>query len=166
MENSKMKKKNWGEAKIKFLEKVPKRFKIRIDGIEDDSPYCHPSIELDDNMVIRGQMDTDSTDVYGLSLEIKKEITIGCFVYRLSIPISTGEHFDYLVNNYEKIKQSLIESFVEIEKLYNLKHDLELVQNNIIHNAICKEVDKSKLKDSIQKIYTVTEYLENKRLAE
>lgn len=164
MENSELKKQNWKKAKTKFLEKVPKRFKIRVDGLDDNTEYCHPIIELDDVLIIRGQMDTNCTYVYGLYLQVRKEIIVGHFIYTLSLPIDLDVHLEYLMSNYEKIKQSLMEGFSEIERIHHLRHDLETVQNNIVYNAIAKEVDKSKLKDSIEKIYSVTEYLENKRL--
>ncbi len=164
MTNSELKKKNWKEVKGKFLEKVPKRFKVRVEGLEDDTKYYHPIIELDQELIIKGQGDIGTSYIYGLNLEIAKQLTVGCFLYNASLSIDSDDHFEYLMENYEKVRASLMESLLEIEKIYILEDDLRKVQKNIIYNAVAKEVDKAKLKDSIDKLYSVTEYLENKRL--
>lgn len=164
MTNSELKKKNWKEVKGKFLEKVPKRFKIRVEGLEDDTKCYHPIIELDKELIIKGQGDIGTSYIYALDLKIAKQLTVGCFLYNASVTINDDDHFEYLMEKYEKVRDSLMESLLEIEKIYILEGDLRKVQDNIIYNAVAKEVDKAKLKDSIDKLYSVTEYLENKRL--
>lgn len=163
MENQEIKKQNWKEAKINFIANIPQEFKIRVDGIDDDSKYCHPIIELDDDLIIRGQLDTSYSRIYGLCLVITKEIIVGSFLYKTSIPINEDEYLYYIVNNYDKIKQSLKNAFIEIEKLYLLQNDLTIIKNNLIESAVSKEINQSKLKESINKLYSVTEYIENQR---
>lgn len=163
MENSEIKKKMWKEAKVKFLVNVPKRFKVIVDGLDDESEYCHPTIILDEHLKIRGQMDIRTNYVYGQYLQLTNVFISGNYIYAINMPIMDDD-FDYLINNYEKINGKLMEAFDEVKKIYSLKLDLDTIERKIIESTITKEVDKSKLKDSIDKIYSVTEYLENQRL--
>lgn len=159
-----IKKRIWKKAKVKFLKNVPKEYKVSVEGLEDDTKYCHPIIHLDENIIIRGQIDIGNEDVYALHLVLKEKLQLSPYLYTMSLDIENDEHFEYLVKNYQKLKPILIDSLSEIEKLHILKHDLEVVQNNIMYNTIAIEVDKTKLEESISKLYEVSEYLENNRL--
>ena len=167
MEKTKIetKKAVWKKIKVDFLKDVPKKYKIDVEGIEDDSDYFHPIIHLDENTIIIGQSDIRSDDVYGLRVELKNPLILPPVIYHIQISFD-DENFVYLVNNFEKVKAKLNENFEMIKSLYVMQHELKKIQDNIIYNSISKLVNQDKVKQSLDGIYKVSEFIENQRLAE
>ena len=166
MEKSEFKKVHWKKIKQDFISKIPKRFKLDIEGLEDESEYYHPIIILDDELIIRGQCSLGFEDVYGLSIHFKTKAKIGSYLYNAELGIDGEEQLIYILNNFEKIRESLNESLNEIIKLESLKNSLSVIQKDLIYHSISKNIDKQKLKNNIEQLYSVSDYLENKRLSE
>ena len=165
MENSELKKAHWKKIKKDFISKIPKRFNLDIEGLEDESEYYHPIIILDDELIIRGQCSLGFEDVYALSIHFKTKAEIGSYLYKAELGIDDDKLL-YLLNNFEKIREYLNESLKEIIKLESLKYSLSVIQKDLICHSVSKNIDKQKLKNNIEMIYSVSDYLENKRLSE
>ena len=166
MENSELKKTNWKKIKKDFISKIPKRFKVDVEGLDDECEYYHPVIILDSELTIRGQCDIRTEYIYALSINLKNKVEIGSYLYNAGLSIDGDDEMLYILNNFEKIRESLNESLNETIKLESLKRSLSVVQEDLIYHAISKNIDKQKLKNDIELIYGVSEYLENKRLLE
>ena len=166
MENSELKKVHWKKIKKDFISKIPTRFKLDIEGLEDESEYYHPIIILNDELIIRGQCSLGFEDVYALSIHFKNKVEIGSYLYNAELGIDNDDKLLYLLNNFEKIREYLNESLKEIIKLESLKNSLSVIQKDLIYHSISKNIDKQKLKNNIETLYQVSDYLENKRLSE
>lgn len=155
----------WKKIKVDFLKDVPKKYKIDVEGIEVDGDYFHPVIHLDENTIIKGQCDIRSNYVYGLRVELKNPLTLSPYIYCIHIEFD-NENFVYLVNNFEQVKVKLNDSFEMVKNLYVMQHELKKIQDNIIYNSISKLVNQDKVKQSLDGIYKVSEFVENQRIAE
>ena len=155
MENSELKKAHWKKIKKDFIPKIPKKFNLDIEGLEDESEYYHPIIILDDELIIRGQCSLGFEDVYALSIHFKTKAEIGSYLYKAELGIDDDKLL-YLLNNFEKIREYLNESLKEIIKLESLKYSLSVIQKDLICHSISKNIDKQKLKNNIEMIYSVS----------
>lgn len=164
MGNKELKKKKWKSLKTKWLENVPPEYKIQVEDIEDESEYYHPIIIINKDVSIRAQGDINSNYIYGESFRLNKEQAVGGLLFDISLYINDRTQFEYIVNNFNDIEEKLIKGLENIKKINLHIKSLEIVRDNIIHNSICELIDKSKLQDSISRIYEVSEYLENERL--
>ena len=167
METNKTKKRKiWKEAKLKWLENVPKKYKVsyNVDGLDDDSEYFHPEIILDDTLKIRGQGDVNCSHIYGESLDLKHKLPYGGLLFTVSLGINDREQFEYLVNNFDAMRPKLIENLKMVEQLHVMKSDLDTVQKDIIYNAINKHTSNESLERSAKTLYKIIEYLENERI--
>lgn len=160
----KLKKEHWKKVKSKFIEGVPKRFTIEVDGLEDNSKYYHPRIILNENLCITSQCDLETNHVYAERIEFSKKFTDNGRVYPLTLDLSLNEHRDYILNNFEKVESKLLKDIEQIRKLIALKNSIEKAKENIIYTSLEKIVDAKKIQDSLDSLYEVSEYLENKRL--
>lgn len=162
--NIELKKKQWKIAKKEWIKNIPKKYKIEIDGLNSNQKYYHPIITLDDDISIKGQGDTESNSIYGEKVLLNKKLINGGFLYEISIDVNSLEQLEYLVNNFDKIKDKLNKRFCEIEKIHIFRNNLKVLQENIIYNSIQKHIDIPKTNKSIKDMYEITEFLENERL--
>ena len=158
-----LKKQHWKSIKKEFIDKIPKQFKVDVDGIDDDSVYYHPKIILNNELSIYCQCDLKNNNVYGATLKSNTQITSGHYVYTINLYINDDEHFKYVLNNYLKIEEKINSAMKEIQKIYELMNSLQTVVNNISSTFIEEIIDQHKLKQSIRSLEEVTEYLENQR---
>ena len=68
------------------------------------------------------------------------------------------------VNNLANVKLAIL--YEEKRQLESLKNSLSVIQRDLIDYSISKNIDKQKLKNNIEQLYSVSDYLENKRLSE
>lgn len=161
--NQELKQKHWKSIKKEFIAKIPKQFKIEIQGIEDDNKYYHPIITLSDEFYIHSQCDLNTKYIYGFCLKSNRSITIDSLIYSPVIYLY-DDKMDYFLNNYTKILEKLIAAENEIFKIYSLIGLLKESANKISNTVIDEIIDKIELKKSIRSLEEVVEYLENKRL--
>jgi hypothetical protein len=161
---SELKRENWKSIKSDFLKGIPKRFKIETEGLNDETDYYHPVIRISDDIIIKGQADVKSDRVYALVLQIEKRFSDKRFLHVIGLSADFQNELLYLLENFEKLQPKIEESFEMIKKIYLMQADLKAVQDNIIETSISKLYDQSKIQDSLDNLYTVTEFIENQRL--
>lgn len=160
--NQELKQKHWKSIKKEFIAKIPKHFKIEVNGIEDDNVYYHPIITLSDDFYIHCQCDINKKYVYGFCLKSKRSITVDYLSYSPVISLYDGK-MEYVLNNFTKILEKLIAAENEIFKIYSLIGLLKESANKISNTVIDEIIDKIELKKSIRSLEEVVEYLENQR---
>ncbi len=158
-----LKKIAWKLIKKDFINIIPKRFKIEIEGIDDDSDYFHPIIILDENCKIRSQADFNTKYVYGHSFIFSDKENLNQNFY---LSIYDDDAIVYILNNFDKIQQKLIFAIVELRKINEFKKSLDDISSVITYESISKMIEKSKLKDCMNSLDGILEYLENKRISE
>ena len=161
--NQELKQKHWKSIKKEFIDKIPKQFKVEVDDINADSVYYHPKIILNNELSIYCQCDLQNKCVYAPTLTSDTQITLGNYVYTISLYLNDDEQLKYVLNNFLKIEEKINSAMKEIRKIYELMDSLQTVVNNISSTFIEEIIDQHKLKQSIRSLEEVTEYLENQR---
>ena len=157
-----LKKQHWKSIKKEFIEKIPKQFKIEVNGINDDGVYYHPQIILTEGFYIHCQCDIKTKYVYGFCLQSNRNVIANGLVYSPSISLWDDKIY-YILNNYSSILEKLIASEKEILKIYSLIGMLKEEAQKISNSVVQEIVDKNELKKSIRSLEEVVEYLENQR---
>ena len=130
MENSELKKAHWRKIKKDFISKIPKRFNLDIEGLEDESEYYHPIIILDDELIIRGQCSLGFEDVYALSIHFKTKAEIGSYLYKAELGID-DDKLPYLLTglaNVQTIRTAEMSDICCIVFVRNKKVNADMVK--------------------------------------
>ena len=160
--NQELKQKHWKSIKKEFIEKIPKQFKIEVNGINDDGVYYHPQIILTEGFYIHCQCDIQTEHVYGFCLQSNRNVIANGLIYSPSISFWDDKIY-YVLNNYSSILEKLLASEKEILKIYSLIGMLQEEVQKISNSVVQEIVNKNELKKSIRSLEEVVEYLENQR---
>ena len=166
MEKIKIKKELWKKLKKELLQKVPKKYKISIEDLDEDNEYAHPIINLDENFYLRGQIGGGHDEIYGWHVHIKNKEYLQKLNIYSGFDVDNDKNFNFVVNNFDKIKDRLNDIY---EQLKSLNKMIELLQNtatDMLYSAINEEYEKDKIKKAVDNLYKVTEFLENNRLVD
>jgi len=165
MTNEENKKQKWEILKQELLSMIPKKFKIKAEDLDNDGKYFHPVIEVEDNIIIRGQADIDNNDrIYAWSIQTHQ--TIGCCIRTVSFDINDQNQINKILVNWDKYKIK-IKKYLEISKIINENINmLQEIKNNIQCNLLNNTFTDEDRKECLNKLFSVKEWIENERIIE
>ena len=160
--NQELKQKHWKSIKNDFMKLIPKQYKVELVGIENDDEYYHPKVKISDEIYLKGQCDLKNKYIYAVNLLQESKQTIGSFVYQIETYMD-NDQIEFVLNNFKKIEPKIKEVFLQIEKINHFNKLLDEIKTDLMFQTIFNIVDIEKKKETLQTLYSVTEFIENER---
>ena len=160
--NQELKQKHWKSIKNDFMKLIPKQYKVELEGMEKNDQYYHPIVRISEEIYLKGQCDLDNSNIYAVSLLQKSAQIIGCLVYQI-VTYMDNDQIEFVLNNFKMIEPKIKEVFLQIQKINHFNNLLNEIRNDLIYQTIFNIVDIKKKKETLQTLYSVTEFVENER---
>lgn len=154
----------WEILKQQLLDVIPPNCTISVEGLDNDSIYFHPIINVDEDMVFRGQSDVRSHNIYAWRLVIRNPLWGS--LYKSEFNIEGLDHIKRLLNNWQKYKVKIMQ-YVDICKI--IQQNIEMlreIQTTIENKLILDTFLQEDKKQCLQKLFQVKEWIENERIIE
>ena len=154
----------WEILKQQLLDVIPPNYTISVEGLDNDSIYFHPIINVNEDIVVRGQADEGSREIYAWGLAIKNPI--GKSLYRIVFNIEGLDHIKRLLNNWQKYKVKVMQ-YIDICKI--IQQNIEMlreIQTTIEDKLLLDTFIQEDKKQCLQKLFQVKEWIENERIIE
>ena len=160
--NQELKQKHWKSIKNDFMKLIPKQYKVEVEGIENNDKYYHPKVKISDDIYLKGQCDIEHNNVYAVNLIQESKQTIGCFVYQIETYID-NDQIEFVLKNFKIVEPKIKEVFLQIEKINHFTKLLDEIKTDLMFQTVFNIVDIEKKKETLQTLYSVTEFIENER---
>ena len=156
------KQKHWKSIKNDFMKLIPKQYKVELEGMEKNDQYYHPIVRISEEIYLKGQCDLGNNNIYGICLNQISPQTVGCLVYQIETYMDNSQ-IEFVLNNFKMIEPKIKEVFLQIQKINHFNCLLNEIRNDLMYQTIFNIVDIKKKKETLQTLYSVTEFVENER---
>ena len=158
MSNSEKKQELWKALKQDFLNAIPEKYTVDVNGLDDETPYFHPFINIDEVSKITSQCDLNNNKIYAFRF-VKNSFSV--YFENLELLQEFLENFDYLepIANEAILKQIGLNDIKN--KIENMQHDL---QYHFYTESLQRKKEKKSKEQIKRDLLSLIDLLENNRL--
>ena len=164
MYNTEQKIAKWEILKKIILEFIPENYTINVKGLDDDSEYFHPVINIENDVVITGQSDVNHSDdnVYAWTLRTHQDI--GVYTKVIEFNIDGLEQIKKILEDWQDYRIKIMQ-YIDMCKIINQNIEmLQEIKGNIQGNLLCDTFLKEDRDKCLKNLFVVKEWIENERL--